>query len=234
VGRSACASCARSSTSCGGTGTSAEAPRRRLGILGGTFNPPHLAHLLAAQEAHDQLGLDEVLLIPVAAPPHKAAPGDPGAAIRLELCRLAVADDERLAVSDIEVRRGGASYTADTLRALHATFPGADLTFIVGGDMASSLPTWREPAEVVRLARLAVAEREGARRVDILERLATVPGAVERVDFFDLPRMDISSSLIRRRVAAGRPIRYLVPERVAEYIAQHGLYRSPVGTPSSA
>jgi nicotinate-nucleotide adenylyltransferase len=175
-----------------------------------------------------------VLLIPVATPPHKEAPGDPGPQARLELCRLAVAGDERFDVDDVEVRRGGASYTADTLRALHATFPGAELTFIVGGDMASSLPTWREPAEVVRLARLAVAERDGARRVDILERLATIPGAVERVEFFDLPRMDISSSLVRRRVAAGRPIRYLVPDRVAEYIAQHGLYRSPVGTPSSA
>jgi nicotinate-nucleotide adenylyltransferase len=175
-----------------------------------------------------------VLLIPVATPPHKEAPGDPGAEARLELCRLAVAGDRRFEVNDIEVRRGGASYTADTLRALHATFPGADLRFIVGGDMASSLPTWREPAEVVRLARLAVAEREGARRADILERLATIPGAVERVDFFDLPRMDISSSLVRRRVAAGRPIRYLVPDTVAEYIAQHGLYRSPVGTPTSA
>ncbi|WCB94988.1 Nicotinate-nucleotide adenylyltransferase [Baekduia alba] len=205
-----------------------------MGILGGTFNPPHLAHLLAAQEALDQLGLDQVLLMPVATPPHKQVDGDPGPEARLELCRLATAGDERFAVSDLEVARGGPSYTADTLRALHATCPGAELTFIVGGDMASSLPTWREPAEVVGLARLAVAEREGARRADILERLATIPGAVERVDFFDLPRMDISSSLVRRRVAAGRPIRYLVPDRVAEYIAQHGLYRSPVGTPSSS
>lgn len=174
------------------------------------------------------------MLIPTAKPPHKEVPADPGAEVRLELCRVAAEDDEGLEVSDIEVLRGGASYTADTLRALHATLPGADLTFIVGGDMAFSLPTWREPAEVVALARLAVAEREGARRADILERLATIPGAVERVEFFDLPRMDISSSLVRRRVAAGRPIRYLVPDRVAEYIAQHGLYRSPVGTPSSA
>jgi nicotinate-nucleotide adenylyltransferase len=98
--------------------------------------------------------------------------------------------------------------------------------------MASSLPTWREPAEVAALARLAVAERKGARRADILERLATIPGAVERVEFFDLPRIDLSSSLVRRRVAAGHPIRYLVPDAVAEYIAQHGLYRSPVASPS--
>jgi nicotinate-nucleotide adenylyltransferase len=206
----------------------------RLGILGGTFNPPHLAHLLCAQEAYDQLGLDRVLLIPVAVPPHKEASGDPGPETRLELCRLAVDDDDRLGVSDLEVRRGGASYTVDTLRALHATFPGVELTFIVGGDMAFSLPTWREPAEVLVQARLAVAEREGARQADILERLATIPGAAGRVDFFDLPRMDLSSSLARRRVAAGRPIRYLVPDPVAEYIAQHGLYRSPVGSPSSS
>jgi nicotinate-nucleotide adenylyltransferase len=170
----------------------------------------------------------------VAVPPHKEAADDPGPETRLELCRLAVGDDDRLGVSDLEVRRGGPSYTADTLRTLHATFPGVELTFIVGGDMASSLPTWREPAEVVAQARLAVAEREGARRADILERLATIPGAVERVEFFDLPRIDLSSSLVRRRVAAGRPIRYLVPDPVATYVAQHGLYRSPIGSPSSS
>jgi nicotinate-nucleotide adenylyltransferase len=206
----------------------------RLGLLGGTFNPPHLAHLLAAQEAHDQLGLDRVLLIPNANPPHKQVVGDPGPAARLALCRLAIGDDERFEVSELEVEREGPSYTADTLRALHEACPGAELTFIVGGDMASSFPTWHEPAEVVRLARLAVAEREGTPQADILERLATIPGAVERVDFFDLPRMDISSSLVRRRVAAGHPIRYLVPDPVADYIAQHGLYRSPAGIPSSA
>ena len=175
-----------------------------------------------------------MLIIPVALPPHKDAEGDPGAHVRLELCRLAASHDDRFEVSDLEVRRGGASYTVDTLRALHATFPGDELSFIVGGDMAFSLPTWREPAEVVGLARLAVAEREGARQADILERLATIPSAADRVDFFDLPRMDVSSSLVRRRVATGRPIRYLVPDPVAEYIAQHGLYRSPVGAPTSS
>jgi nicotinate-nucleotide adenylyltransferase len=210
------------------------ATRSRVGILGGTFNPPHIAHLLCAQEAHDQLGLDRVLLMPVAVPPHKDAPGDPGPAARVAMCERAVGADDRFAVSDLEVRRGGPSFTVDTLRVLHETLPGVELTFIVGGDMAFSLPTWRSPQEVVGLARLAVAERQGARRADILERLATVPGAVDRVDFFDLPRMDVSSSLVRRRVAAGRPIRYLVTDPVAEYIAQHGLYRSPVSSPSPA
>jgi nicotinate-nucleotide adenylyltransferase len=170
--------------------------------------------------------------MPVFAPPHKESAGDPGPQARLAMCRLAAEGDPRLAVSDLEIERGGASYTVDTLRALHAAFPGNELSFIVGGDMAFSLPTWRAPGEVVSLARLAVAERQGRRRGDILDRLATIPGAVDRTDFFDLPRMDVSSSLVRRRVAAGRPIRYLVPDSVAEYVAEHGLYRSPVSSPT--
>jgi nicotinate-nucleotide adenylyltransferase len=238
AGRSGCASSARSSTSSGGTGTSAprslEPAGRRLGILGGTFNPPTLAHLLLAQEAHSQLGLDEVVLMPVFAPPHKEAAEDPGPEARAEMCRIAVGDDPRFSVSELEIERGGASYTVDTLRELHATFPGNELSFIIGGDMAFSLPTWREPGEVVALARLAVAEREGARRADILERLATIPGAVDRTDFFDLPRVDISSSLVRRRVAAGRPIRYLVPDGVAGYVAEHRLYAGSVSSQPTA
>jgi nicotinate-nucleotide adenylyltransferase len=171
--------------------------------------------------------------MPVARPPHKEADGDPGPAARVAMCRLATAGDDRLAVSTLEVDRGGSSFTVDTLREQHELTPGSALTFIVGGDMAFSLPTWREPREVLRLARLAVAERDGARRDDILERLALLPGAADRVTFFDLPRMDISSSLVRRRVAAGRPIRYLVPDPVAEYVAEHRLYAAGVGTPSS-
>jgi nicotinate-nucleotide adenylyltransferase len=147
------------------------------------------------------------------------------------MCRLAVGADPRFEVSTLEVQRGGPSYTADTLREIHETAPGDDLTFIVGGDMAHSLPTWREPAEVVRLARLGVAEREGGARQDIAARIAEVPGSDGRVTFFDLPRVDISSSLIRRRVAEQRPIRFLVPDAVADYIAARGLYRSAVGIP---
>jgi nicotinate-nucleotide adenylyltransferase len=169
--------------------------------------------------------------MPAAVPPHKEADGDPGAGARLEMCRLAAGHDPRFSVSSLEVERGGASYTADTLRELHEKAPGDDLTFIVGGDIARSLPAWREPAEVVRLARLGIAEREGALRADIVEALAEVPGAPERVEFFDLPRVDVSSSLIRRRVADGRPIRFLVPDAVDDYIAARGLYRSAVGIP---
>jgi nicotinate-nucleotide adenylyltransferase len=203
-----------------------------IGILGGTFNPPHMGHLVMAQEALDQLDLDRVVLMPVAVPPHKEAREDPGAAARLELCRLAVADDERFEVSTLEIERGGASFTVDTLRELHDVEPEHDLTFIVGGDMAQSLPAWREPESILRLARLAVAEREGVRREDIARRLEPLHDG-DRVVFFDMPRIDVSSSTIRRRVAEGRPVRYLVPDAVAAAIAEHGLYRQPAGRPAA-
>src|SRR3954468_2602559 len=154
------------------------------------------------QEALDQLGLDRVVLMPVARPPHKEAPEDPGAQVRLELCRLAAEGDARIEVCDLEIRRGGASYTVDTLRALHESVPEHPLTFIVGGDMAYSLPSWREPEAVLELARPAIAEREELRRHDIAARLAPL-SAPERIRFFDMPRLDLSSSAIRRRAAAG-------------------------------
>lgn len=197
----------------------------RIGILGGTFNPPHVGHLVMAQEAHSGLGLDRVLLMPVHTPPHKELPHDPGADVRAELCRLAVGDDPRLEVSTLEVERPGASYTVQTLRELAAARPGDELTFIVGGDMAHSLPTWREPAELLRLATLAVAERAGVHREDIAERLRELDPPEGRVRFFAMPRIDVSSSDIRQRIAAGRPVRYLVPAGVAAYIDTHGLYR---------
>src|SRR4051812_49118054 len=165
--------------------------------------------------------------MPVGAPPHKEAPDDPGGEHRYEMCRLATVHDEGFAVSRLELDREGRSYTVDTLRAIHETAPGDDLTFIVGGDMASSLPGWREPDVVLTLATLAVAERAGARRAEIEERLSELAGG-GRVRFFDMPRVDISSSDIRRRVREDRPIRYLVPDEVAGYIGAHGLYRAEV------
>jgi nicotinate-nucleotide adenylyltransferase len=197
----------------------------RIGILGGSFNPPHLAHLVCASEAAAQLSLDRVLLTPVATPPHKEAEQDPGPQARLELCRLAVDGDERLGVCDLEVLRGGPSYTVDTLRELHERTPEDDLTFIVGGDIALGLPGWHEPEAVLGLARLAVAERSGAGREEIASRLEQQLGTAARPVFFDMPRLDVSSSQIRRRVAQGAPIRYLVPDRVAEQIARGRLYR---------
>jgi nicotinate-nucleotide adenylyltransferase len=207
------------------TATSARDDVPSIGILGGTFNPPHVGHLLCAQEAYDRLGLDRVVLMPVHTPPHKESWGDPGPEERVALCRAAVDGDARFAVSTAETDAPGPSYTAETLRRLRGTAPGDELTFIVGGDMAASLPTWREPEEILRLARVAVAERAGATRADIAERLQPLGGA-GRITFFDLPRVDVSSTDVRRRVSEGRPIRWLVPDAVAERIAARGLYRT--------
>ena len=203
----------------------------RVGLLGGTFNPPHVGHMLCAQEALAALELDRVLLVPVNTPPHKAMPADPGPEVRAELCRLAVADAAGIEVSAIEVERPGPSYTVDTLRALHDADPGDQLTFIAGADQACGLPGWREPAAVLELADLAVAEREAWRREDVREALAGFPGAAERVRFFSMPRVDVSSSLVRARVADGRPIRWLVPDAVVRAIAERGLYRERVPAP---
>ena len=196
----------------------------RVGILGGTFNPPHVAHLVCAQEAWAQLGLDRVVLMPVHTPPHKAAVEDPGCEVRFEMCRAAAEVDPWLEVSRLELDRGGPSWTVDTLRAIDASAQGDELTFIVGGDQAQGLPTWREPAAILELAVLAVAEREGIVREDVRARLGDLAPA-GRLVFFDMPRIDVSSSDLRRRVAAGRPIRHLVPDRVAALIAERGLYR---------
>ena len=131
--------------------------------------------------------------------------------------------DERFVVSRLEADVPGRSYTVDTLRRLHESSPEDELTFIMGGDMAHALPTWHEPEAVLSLATLGVAEREGIRRTDIVQQLAGLAGA-DRIRFFDMPRLDISSSEIRRRVAAGRPIRYLVPDAVFAFIESEGLY----------
>jgi nicotinate-nucleotide adenylyltransferase len=195
----------------------------RVGILGGTFNPPHLGHLVCAQEAYRELELDRVMLIPARIPPHKPVEHEPGAGHRLELCRLAVRGDGRFAVSDIELRRDGPSYTVDTLEQLSTEAPGTELFLIVGGDIAAGLPRWREPERVLELATLAIAKRRGTARGAVETALSTLRGA-DRARFFRMPRIGVSSTMIRRRVRAGQPIRYLVPDSVAHYIERHGLY----------
>jgi nicotinate-nucleotide adenylyltransferase len=164
-----------------------------------------------------------VLLIPAGQPPHKPLEEDPGAEHRLELCRRAVADDPRFAVSDLEVCRDGPSYTVDTLAALHASEPDSELFLIVGGDVAAGLPTWHEPERVLSLATLAVARRRGTSKRSIDGALAGLSGG-ERTEFFRMPRIGISSTEIRHRVQMQEPIRYLVPEAVASYIDEHRLY----------
>ncbi|HWI22695.1 MAG TPA: hypothetical protein VNT22_08790, partial [Baekduia sp.] len=140
--------------------------------------------MLLAQEAITQLGLERVILMPVAEPPHKELAQDPGAEQRLALCVLATEEDARLDVSDIEVERGGTSYTVDTLRALHESAPEDELTLIVGGDVAAGLPTWREPEEILSLARIAVAERDGVGHQSVIEALGSLADGGQ-IDFFE-------------------------------------------------
>ncbi len=196
----------------------------RVGILGGTFNPPHIGHLICAQEAYVQLRLDTVMFIPAAVPPHKRLPaGDPDPRDRYELCRALVGGDSRFQVSDIELLREGPSYTADTLAELHTRLPDSELYLIVGADAAASLPDWHEPERILSLATLAVAKRRGTTRDAVAEALAQLDGG-ERMEFFRMPRVGISSTDIRRRVRVKEPIRYLVPDAVVAYIDEHRLY----------
>jgi nicotinate-nucleotide adenylyltransferase len=205
----------------------------RLGILGGAFNPPHIGHLVCAQEALVQLELDKVLLAPVGQAPHRELEDDPGGEARLEMTELAVAGDERFGVTRTELDREGPSYTVDTLRELREQGPTDELFLILGGDQAAALPTWHEPEEVVGLAAVAVVERVGWSRSRIGVKLAGLPGA-ERVRFLDMPLLQVSSSAIRHRVIDGRPIRYLVPDRVVGYIEAKGLYGASLPAEASA
>jgi nicotinate-nucleotide adenylyltransferase len=198
----------------------------RIGILGGTFNPPHLGHLVCAQEAYRELGLDQVLLIPAGIPPHKPVDAEPGPEHRLQLCRLAIGGDDRFAVSDLELRRDGPSYMVDTLMELSTQAPTNELFLILGGDIAAGLTQWRQPERVLELATVAVARRPGTPRASVQHALDQLPGG-ERARFFQMPRIGISSTMVRRRARAGQPIRYFVPDGVVDYIRKHGLYGAP-------
>ena len=191
--------------------------------MGGTFNPPHLGHLICAQEAYLQLGLDRVLLVPARMPPHKPVDDEPGPEHRLGLCRVAVRGDERFEVSDLEMAREGPSYTVDTLEELHSSAPEHELFLIVGGDIAAGLPDWREPERVLSLATLAIANRRGTARAAVDGALRALRGG-ERAEFFRMPWIAISSTMLRERVRAGESIRYYVPDPVVNYIDHHHLY----------
>ncbi len=196
----------------------------RLGILGGTFDPPHLGHLVLAEEARWRLALDSILFVPAGDPWRKEGRGVTPAADRLQMTRLATADNPAFQVSDREVRRSGPSFTAETLAALHAERPQDELFFIVGEDALHDLPNWHDPAAIVDLAWLAVAPRGGwsEARAAELERVA--PGIKNRIVPVLMPAIEISATDIRRRVAAGDSIRYLVPAPVEDYIQERHLY----------
>ena len=196
-----------------------------VGVLGGAFNPPHLGHLLLAQEAVAALGLDELILVPTGTAPHKRIEPEPGPAVRLELVRRAALADPMVDASDVEVSREGPSFSFRTLELMSAARPEDEFVFVMGADVAAGLESWRKPRRLLELARLGIAARPGAALEEAeaaIERL----GGDGRAEIVRMPEIGISSTGIRRRVAAGAPIRHLVPDAVAELITQRGLYRS--------
>jgi len=197
-----------------------------VGILGGTFDPIHHGHLAIAEETRETLGLERVLLVPAASPPHK--PGRPvtEAAHRLAMTRLAVEDNPSFAVSGLEVERGGASYTVDTLEALAASGI-VEPWFILSAEALADFASWRSPDRILALCRLAVVPRGGYEPLDAAWIGERFPGREDRVRFLPGPLLPISGSVVRRRAAVGRSVRYLVPDAVARYIAHHQLYIDP-------
>ena len=199
---------------------------RRIGLFGGTFDPPHVGHLVLAECARDRLELDQVRFIPAGQPPHKPGARITPVARRVAMARLAVKSNPAFAVSTVETRRRGPSFTVETLREVAARLPRARLFLIMGADNLDEFATWREPEAIMRLATLAVAGRPGANgRALRRGRAAAARGRWARIEWLDNTEIALSSSLVRARVRAGRSIRYLVPDSVAAYVARHRLYR---------
>jgi nicotinate-nucleotide adenylyltransferase len=205
----------------------------RVGVLGGAFNPPHIGHMVLAQEALVQLDLERVLLMPMGDAPHREIAGDPGRDTRFELCEAAVRGDERMEVSRLEVDRDGPSYTVETLEALRSERPDDELFWILGGDQAAKLRSWREPDRVLELATIAATERGAWRRPGIFVEASHLRNS-GRLVFFEMPPVGVSSTMIRRRVARGQPVKYLVPDAVAELIEERGLYAAAAGAVASS
>ena len=191
----------------------------RIGVLGGTFDPIHFAHLLLAEQAREQLVLDKVLLMPAGDPWRKAGRDIAPAAVRLEMVRRAAGGNPYLEVDDRELRREGATYTVDTLRELRAELEeDDDLFLLLGEDALVDLPNWKDPAKLAQHATIAVAPRQGAAEPD---SLPFDPAGVQRID---MPYMAISATDLRQRVRLGQSLRYMVPEAVREFIEANGLY----------
>jgi nicotinate-nucleotide adenylyltransferase len=197
--------------------------RAAIGLMGGTFDPIHVGHLAIAEEARDSLALSRIVFVPAGVPPHKQAADVTSVEHRLAMVELAIADNPGFELSRIEVDRPGPSYTVDTVEALAAT---AAVTLILSAETFAELPTWHEPERLFEAARVAVVPREGYPAPDPGWLAATFPGREDRVSYLEGPRLGLSSTAIRARVAAGRSIRYLVPPAVEAYITQHQLYRT--------
>jgi len=194
-----------------------------IGVLGGTFDPIHIGHLVVAEEARIKLGFREVLFVPAGQPWLKLDRNITPADHRVEMVRRAIADNPHFKLCTLEAERPGPSYTVDTLTTLRKQLGSeASLFFILGRDTLAGLHLWKEPKKLVKLCRLVVAPRLGAKDLKHLE--ASIPGLLDKVIQLDMPVIGISSSGIRQRIAQGLSVRYLVPDKVAEYIAKQKLY----------
>jgi nicotinate-nucleotide adenylyltransferase len=198
----------------------------RVGLLGGTFDPPHIGHLILGEYAADALDLTHLLYIPAADPPHKQDEQKTPVEHRLAMLELALIDNPRFEISRVDVDRAGPHYSLDTVQIVQSQYPDAELYFVMGGDSLRDLPTWHRPAEFIRRCKLAVMGRPGAEaRPDMHEGI--LPGLAERVVMIDSPLIEISSTEIVQRVSEGRSVRYLLPDTVLAYIQQHNLYTKP-------
>jgi nicotinate-nucleotide adenylyltransferase len=198
---------------------------QRLGVLGGTFDPIHHGHLVAAQEAHYQLALDLVLFVPAGNPPHKPVRPISAAEHRLRMVELAIAGKDEFDLSQVDVDRPGPCYTVDTLALLREEWgPDPSFFFIEGSDSLAEITTWYQPHRLIQLSELAVVQRPGA-ELDLDRLEEALPGLSERLHWVQMPQLEISSSDLRARVRKGRPISHLLPERVEAYIREQGLYR---------
>ncbi len=187
--------------------------RKQVGILGGNFNPVHLMHLIIADQVGQLLGLDEVRLMPEYLPPHIDAKKTIAPDHRLAMLELAVADNPRLKVEDIEIKRQGVSYTIETMKLLKEQNPDVDFYFIIGGDMVAYLPKWRQIDELIDLVQFV-----GVKRPNYSQE-TPYP-----IIWVDIPQMDLSSSEIRKKIAQGCSVRYFLPDPVLNYILEKGLY----------
>lgn len=195
----------------------------RLGVFGSAFNPPTLGHVILVKEAVFRLGLDRVLVIPTGDAWHKETDGSQPRPVRLALARAAFMADPGIEVSDLELRREGPSYTCDTLEEIRSIHPDSSLIFLTGADAAVKIADWRQPRRVLELASFAVADRRGVSRDDVRQAFEDL-GSGSSLQFFEMPEVAISSTLVRGRIASGGPWAHLVPPPVAEIIDNESLY----------
>lgn len=197
----------------------------RIGLLGGTFSPPHHGHIVCAQESRIQLDLDEVWMLPVGRPPHRELNPDqhPPKELRLAMCRLAVIGQPGLSVCSEELDRDSTSYTVDTLQRLAEIDPSNEFTLIVGADQAMAFGNWRDPGRIGQLAQIAIATRVDHDRDQATSEVLRATGGKQPVTI-DMPRIDISSSLIRERIESGDTVAHLVPAGISELIEEQELY----------